>query len=126
MKLLERLFNISVQYSGKRTRYARAGTAGKILRLVWALVCVALAIACAYGAKHFLSLADTVGTWLAGIFFLVLAVGFFLSMFSNSVQYAIIGFTADKASKKTNVLFGFINILYIFILIAGDAIVILA
>lgn len=137
MKVLSKLFNISAQYLTKQMHYKDARLGGKIVRLVFLLICVAASVACTYGAKHFFTSRTSIGELIAAIILTILAVGLLLEMLSHLLQYAIIGFRAHKSSsadnpyaekptaKKSDIVFGIMNILFILILIAGDVAVLL-
>lgn len=137
MKTLSKLISISAQYTNKKIHYAHARLGGKIIRLVILLLFVAASIVCTYGAKYFLTSKDSLGALIVGVVLAILAVGMLLSMLSNLIQYAILGFSTFKASpsknteddvpvsKKSDLGFGIVNMLYILILIAGDIAVLL-
>lgn len=140
MKLISKLLEILFRFSRRQTAYARAGTVGKIVRLIWMLLCIALNFACIYGAKYFFGksgssgdLAVSVSDIVFGFLLAIFAVGLTVTLFFIAIQHAVIGFTATGSQqqddggtakpKKIDLAFGAINVLYALILPAGAALI---
>ena len=139
------ILKFTAQYTRRQARYSRKRTAGKIALLISLLIVLIIAPTATYFGKYYIirssvgnSSNPISGALLSGVFFLLLAIGFFFSDLVVFIQYAMIGFrnakyiTSQKSTSDSDVhpngidkFFGCVNLIFIVLLILSECILLI-